>query len=86
LHGIKGPTEIDSRYLTEDVPIGLTVYSQLGRQLGVAVPIMESVITLVGALLSCDFAAEARTLQRCGIDGMTTPELLEFVATGQREH
>lgn len=83
LHDIKGPTEIDSRYLTEDVPIGLTVYSQLGRQLGVAVPVMESVITLAGALLSRDFVAEGRTLERCGIDGLSAPEVLQFVATSR---
>ncbi|MEI2717507.1 MAG: NAD/NADP octopine/nopaline dehydrogenase family protein [Candidatus Nanopelagicales bacterium] len=49
LNGIKGPTEIDSRYLTEDVPIGLTIYSQLGSRLGVDTKIMQSVITLTGA-------------------------------------
>jgi opine dehydrogenase len=82
LNGIKGPTEIDSRYLTEDVPIGLTIYSQLGRQLGVDVPLMESVIHLAGALLSRDFAAEGRTLDRCGIAGMSRDQLVGYVTTG----
>lgn len=84
LNGIKGPTEIDSRYLTEDVPIGLTAYSQLGRKLGVGTAVMQSVITLAGALLSRDFEAEGRTMERCGIDGMSTQVLLDYVATGQR--
>ncbi|TXH44994.1 MAG: hypothetical protein E6Q90_02280 [Actinobacteria bacterium] len=84
LTGIKGPTSIDSRYLTEDVPIGLTIYSQIGRQIGVATPIMDSVITISGALLSRDFAAEGRTLQRCGIVGMGAPELRRYVQTGHR--
>ena len=82
LNGIKGPTEIDSRYLTEDVPIGLTIYSQLGRALGVDTRIMESVITLTSALLDRDFAAEGRTLERCGIAGMSKDELLAYVTTG----
>ncbi len=82
LNGIKGPTEIDSRYLTEDVPIGLTIYSQLADQLGVRAPIMTSVITLAGALLSRDFVAEGRTTARCGIAGMSREQLLEYVATG----
>ena len=84
LNGIKGPTEIDSRYLTEDVPIGLTAYSQLGRQLGVDTKIMESVITLTSALLSRDFEAQGRTLQRCGIAGLSAPELLAYVESGTR--
>jgi opine dehydrogenase len=82
LNGIKGPTQIDSRYLTEDVPIGLTIYSQLGRQLGVDVPLMESVIHLAGALLSRDFVAEGRTLEGCGIAGMTRDQLVAYVTTG----
>lgn len=84
LNGIKGPTEIDSRYLTEDVPIGLTIYSQLGRQVGVDTRVMESVITLAGVLLSRDFVAEGRTMQRCGIDDMSVDHLLEYVRSGHR--
>ena len=82
LNGIKGPTEIDSRYLTEDVPIGLTIYSQLGRQLGVDVPLMESVIHLSGALLGRDFVAGGRTVDRCGIAGMTRDRLVDYVTSG----
>ena len=66
------------------MPIGLTIYSQIGRQIGVATPIMDSVITISGALLSRDFAAEGRTLQRCGIVGMGAPELRRYVQTGHR--
>ncbi len=84
LNGIKGPTEIDSRYLTEDVPIGLTIYSQLGTQLGVDTKVMQSVITLVGALLDRDFVAMGRTLERCGIGDLNRGQLLDYVTTGQR--
>ncbi len=82
LHGIKGPAEIDSRYLTEDVPVGLTIYAQLGRQVGVAPVLMESVIHLTGALLGTDFAEDSRTLQRCGLAGMDRDAILEYVTTG----
>ena len=84
LNGIKGPSQIDSRYLTEDVPIGLTIYSELGYQLGVPTPLMDSVITLTQALLNRDFAEERRTLARCGIAWMTAEALREYVTTGQR--
>lgn len=84
LNGIKGPMQIDSRYLTEDVPVGLTIYSQLGRQVGVAPVLMESVIHLSGALLGTDFAQDRRTAASCGIAGLDAPGLLEFVATGRR--
>ena len=78
----QGSHAIDSRYLTEDVPIGLTIYSQLGGQLGVATPLMASVIHLSGALLGRDFVAEGRTPARCGISGMDADRLLTYVNTG----
>lgn len=84
LNGIKGPSEINSRYLTEDVPIGLTIYSQLGGSLGVKVALMESVVALAGALLGRDFVAEGRTLHSCGIEGLDRDELLDYVRTGAR--
>lgn len=84
LNGIKGPMQIDSRYLTEDVPVGLTIYSQLGRQAGVAPVLMESVIHLTGALLGTDFGDDRRTLQRCGLAGMDRDAILEYVTTGAR--
>ena len=79
LNGIKGPTEIDSRYLTEDVPIGLTIYSQLGRQLGVDVPPMESVIHLSGL---CSVAISSpgqdrRPVRNCGDDSRPARRLCD---------
>ncbi len=84
LNGIKGPSQIDSRYLTEDVPVGLTIYSQLARQVGVAPVLMESVIHLTSALLGTDFADDRRTLASCGLDGLDTAGILHFVQTGRR--
>lgn len=82
LAGIKGPTQIDSRYLTEDVPVGLTAYSELGRAAGVAPVLMESVIHITRALLGTDFAPDSRTLARCGLAGMDRDGIMEFVTNG----
>ncbi len=84
LMGVKGPGELDNRYLTEDVPIGLVCYSQLGRQLGVDVKLMESVIHIAGAVLKRDFYDNGRTLERCGIRGMDTENLINYVKTGKK--
>ncbi len=85
LMGVKGPGELDNRYLTEDVPIGLVCFSQLGRQLGVDVKLMESVIHIAGAMLGRDFYENGRTLERCGIAGMRTEALLDYVQTGNKQ-
>jgi opine dehydrogenase len=84
LNGIKGPMQVDSRYLTEDVPVGLTIYSQLGRRAGLAPVLMESVIHLTGALLSRDFAGQQRTLQTCGLDGLSAEQIRDYARTGRR--
>ncbi len=81
---IKGPSSPDSRYLTEDVPIGLVIYSQLGRLLGVPANLMESVVYIAGALLGRNFFAEGRTLERCGILGMSGEQIIEYVRTGRK--
>jgi opine dehydrogenase len=81
---IKGPSSADSRYLTEDVPIGLVIYSQLGRLLGAPANLMESVIHIAGALLGRNFFAEGRTLERCGIAGMSGEQIIEYVRTGRK--
>ncbi|MBM3791224.1 MAG: hypothetical protein FJW35_12875 [Acidobacteria bacterium] len=81
---IKGPSTVDSRYLTEDVPIGLVIYSQLGRQLGATANLMESVVHIAGALLGRNFFAEGRTLERCGIAGMNGEQIIEYVRTGRK--
>jgi opine dehydrogenase len=84
LNGIKGPSQIDSRYLTEDVPVGLTVYSQLGRAVGLAPVLMESVIHLTSALLGTDFEQDRRTLARCGLEGLDRDQIEQFVTSGVR--
>ena len=84
LNGIKGPAQIDSRYLTEDVPIGITAYSELGRQVGVAPVLMESVIHVTRALLATDFGDDPRTMIRCGLDGLDRDAIVDYVTTGRR--
>ena len=84
LVGVKGPAELDNRYLTEDVPIGLVCFSQLGRQLGVDTKLMESVIYISNALLGRDFYNNSRTLERCGIQGMDADEMIEYAQSGQK--
>ncbi len=84
LMGVKGPPELDNRYLTEDVPIGLVCFSQLGRQLGVDVKLMESVIHIANAALGRDFYDNGRTLDRCGIVGMDASALIAYARTGKK--
>ncbi len=62
----KGPTEVDSRYLSEDVPQGLVLLETLGLKLEVDTPICTAIIDMASAALDRDLRAEGRTLERLG--------------------
>ena len=64
-----GPDALDHRFVSEDVPYSLVLASSLGRELGVATPVMDSLIVLASAASGRDYAAEGRTLAGWGLDG-----------------
>ena len=59
----KGPAKIDCRYISEDVPMGLGLFSSIGKVVGVDVAIQESIITLTSALTGKNLREDARTIQ-----------------------
>lgn len=63
----KGPTVVDSRYISEDVPQGLVMMEALGKALNIGTPIASSLIALSSAALGRDLRAEGRTVERLGI-------------------
>ena len=81
---IKGPTTLANRYLTEDIPIGLVCWSQLGQQLGVATPLMRATIEIGIAISGVDYWRTGRTLERCGIKGMSADALVTYARTGTK--
>lgn len=80
---LRAPGELNTRWLTEDVPYGLGAWSSLGRHLGVATPLMDGLVALASAALGEDFRASSRTVRRLGIAGMGRDQLLRFAETGE---
>jgi opine dehydrogenase len=78
-----GPFTMENRYITEDIPIGCNVYSQLGRQYGVKTPVIDSMITLAEAILKRDLCSTGYTLADLGIDGMSVEELNNYLRNPQ---
>lgn len=60
----KGPVTLEHRYLLEDVPAGLCLFSSIGKVAGVETTIADSIIHLTSALLMRDFWKEGRTIQK----------------------
>ena len=80
-----GPTTLDHRYLTEDIPYSALVVSVLGRITGVPTPLTDAMITLCGALMGEDYWNTGRTAQRLGLEGMDLNSLHDFLRKGYPE-
>lgn len=64
---IKGPTSVTNRYITEDISMGLVLWSSLGKILKVPTPNIDAIIVLGGTLLNRDFYKEGLTVEKLGI-------------------
>ena len=82
--GIESPPLLRSRYLTEDVPLGLVPWALLARVAEVSTPVMDSIITLASTMCREDFWSTGRTLARMGLDGMPVATILEVAGGEQR--
>ena len=65
--GIQAPTNLNMRYIREDVPASLVPLSSLGRMLGVETPMIDSIINMASVLNNCDYRATGRTVETLGI-------------------
>ena len=55
--GPPGPIDMNTRYITEDVPFGLVFYQWLARQKGVKIPLTDASVALASAVWGMDLAA-----------------------------
>ena len=74
--GIAAQSQLDHRYLTEDVGYSLVFLSDLAARLGVPTPVMDAVIAIASVALARDFRAEGkRTVNTLGLDGLSAEQL-----------
>jgi opine dehydrogenase len=62
----KGPTSVESRYITEDVSQGLVMLESLGGVLSVPTPVASALIELASAALGRDLRVGGRSLENLG--------------------
>ncbi len=80
--GPPGPTSLESRFITEDVPFGLVPIAALGRSAGVPVPLHDAGIAVFSALCARDFAAENDLLPSLNLEHLSPAELHRRVRDG----
>ncbi|MEM5775718.1 MAG: NAD/NADP octopine/nopaline dehydrogenase family protein, partial [Anaerolineaceae bacterium] len=81
-YGITAPKTLNHRYIFEDVPFSLVPIAELGKQYGVSVRCMDSIIRLACIIHHTDYWRRGRTLQKLGIQGLSVSELTHYVMDG----
>jgi opine dehydrogenase len=76
------PRDLQHKYITEDVPVGLMPMSALGRAAGVPTPLIDAVVALAQTMAGKDFATAARTIDRMGLAGMDAAQIRQTLAEG----
>jgi opine dehydrogenase len=77
LTALRAPGQIETRWLTEDIPYGLATWALIGDRLGVETPVIDALVTLASATLGRDFHAETRGLAALGFDQLRGETPLE---------
>jgi opine dehydrogenase len=74
-----GPTTLEFRYLTEDVPYGLVPMASICDELNIDCPTIESMIHLLSIGAGTDFEEEGVTADQLGLAGLSSEEMQELV-------
>lgn len=79
-----GPFDLENRYITEDVPVGCYLMSQLGKKYNVPTPIIDSMILLASTMLKRDLAKGSKyTLDYLDIGHLNDEQLHEYLNDGK---
>ena len=77
-----GPSDPRTRYITEDVPMGLCLLESCGRKVAVPTPVCSALIDIASALHETDYRRAGRTLEHLGIASLSLKELHKFLENG----
>ena len=80
----RGPFSMQDRYISEDVPMGVTLTASLGRLLGVPTPTYDSIIHIASLVNETDYYQTGRNLKNLKLGGLSAAQLNEYVMTGER--
>ncbi len=84
LTSISGPHDINSRYLTEDIPYGLVPWSYIGKIAGVKTTYIDIIINTYNVIHEKNWWEEGRNLKDLGLEGMGIDEIKSYLASGQK--
>lgn len=61
--GPKGPADLNTRYIYEDVPMELCMLERLSEYKGIPTPIASALITIASALKNTDYRLQGYSIE-----------------------
>jgi opine dehydrogenase len=81
---IYGPKTLKTRYIYEDIPMGLVPLVSMGKAVNQPTAKMELIIRLAEQLLGEDFTLTGRNLASLGLQGLSVPQIVQYAETGRK--
>lgn len=81
---LKAPSDMNHRYIKEDVPYGLVPWSEISDLLGIKTRMIDSLITIASTISDAEYWNMGRTNEKMGISGLNCDQLLDYVGFGQK--
>lgn len=78
----QGPLSARTRYISEDIPIGMVMWASLGDMLGVPTPTAKALIHISSVIHDTDYWVGGRTMEKLGLAGMSLEELKRYLLEG----
>jgi opine dehydrogenase len=78
----KGPASAKTRYISEDIPIGMVLWASLGEMLGIPTPTARALIHVSSVIHDTDYWSGGRTMEKLGLADMTAEELKRYLLKG----
>lgn len=74
---------MDSRYITEDVPVGCSAALSFANVLKVKTPVIDTMTNLANIMMETNYCDNGYNLKTFGLEKMTAEEMTEYMRTGK---
>jgi opine dehydrogenase len=79
---IRAPENLETRLITEDVPMGLVPMASAAEKFGIDAPLHRLLIDLASALMNVDYRSQGRTMENLGLAYMDTFQIQRYLNEG----
>ena len=76
--------ELNSRYITEDVPVGCVTAINFAKVLHVDTPILHAMTNMSNVMMNANYYEQGYTLSDLGLENMSAQAMVDFMRTGER--